>query len=89
MLRTHQYQEGDRVQIRIPAGWWEDGGEATKFPFAEQRGADLMIEAVILEFSSTEGEIEDSAKVENVRGESINVDIEWIEELIAREDDEE
>lgn len=89
MIRTHQYQEGDRVQVKIPEGWWEEGGEATKFPFARQEGKNLLIEAVIIEFSSSEGEVEDTAKVENVRGEHINIEIEWIQELLDREKDEE
>ena len=90
MIRNHAYQEGDSVLIAIPEGWWEEGGEATKSPFATRIGETLQLEAEIVEFSSSgeNGEIEDTVKVENVRGEIISIDLEWIKELIRRREDD-
>lgn len=87
MLRNHMYQEGDTVLVAIPAGWWEEGGEATKFPFATQIDGNLELEAEVVSFVESK-EDGDLVKVENVRGEVITVDISWIREMIARREDE-
>jgi hypothetical protein len=90
MTRNNMYQEGDTVLIKIPAGWWEEGGEATKFPFATQVGNDLQLEVEILSFVTMDESFEDSARVENIRGEVFIVDISWICEIVSkREDDDE
>lgn len=87
MPRNHMYQEGDTVLVRLPAGWWEEGGEATKFPFATQVNGNLEVEVEVISFDATE-ETGDSVRVENVRGEVFTVDISWIHELIAKREDE-
>lgn len=77
--RNHNFNIGDTVQVRIPAGYWDPLSSATQFPFARVDKGDLVLEAEIVEFLAMDNEEEeDTAKVETVRGEVHAVDLKWI-----------